>query len=122
MNATDDRQWEAKYRLGLDFYARKLFNADGAPRWMSDRDYPHDIHGAAQGILTFARHRNAFPDLAERIAAWALSNMYHPAGRFYYQQMRYYTKRFTLLRWCNGWMARALASLRASQDQEDEKD
>lgn len=122
MNATDDRQWEAKYRLGLDFYARKLFNADGAPRWMSDRDYPHDIHGAAQGILTFARHRNAFPDLAERIAAWALSNMYHPAGRFYYQQRRYYTKRFTLLRWCNGWMARALASLRASQDQEDEKD
>lgn len=121
MEASGDRQWEARYRRGLRFYAEKLFEADGAPRWMSDRDYPRDVHGAAQGILTFARHGDDFPGLAERIAAWALATLYHPSGRFYYQQTRRYTKRFTLLRWCNAWMARALAALRVAYGDEDAK-
>jgi hypothetical protein len=111
MDATGDRQWQAQYDRGLAFYGEHLFNADGAPRWMSDCDYPHDIHGAAQGILTFSRHRDSYPGLAERIAEWSLTHMYHPDGRFYYQRTRWLTKRFTLLRWCNGWMARGLAAI-----------
>ncbi len=122
MAASGDRRWEPDYRLGLKFYAERLFNPDGAPRWMSDRDTPHDIHGAAQGILTFARHRDDWPGLAERIAAWALANMCDPSGRFYYQQTRFYTKRFTLLRWCNAWMARALAELRGCYGGDDGED
>jgi hypothetical protein len=114
MEATGDRMGESGYAKGLAFYAENLFNADGSPRWMSDRDYPHDIHGAAQGIITFARHRPEYPELADRIAAWALDTMYHPDGRFHYQQTRRLIKRFTLLRWCNAWMARALACLRAT--------
>ena len=109
MDATGDSQWQAHYNNGLKFYAEKLFNDDGSPRWMHDVDYPHDIHGAAQGILTFSRHHQVYPGLAEKITEWSLANMYHPEGRFYYQQTKHYTKRFTLLRWCNGWMARALA-------------
>jgi hypothetical protein len=109
MQASGDREFEPHYRQGLDFYARHHFTAQGAPRWMSDTEYPYDIHGAAQGIITFSRHRDRYPDLAARIVAWTLANMYDGAGRFYYQQTRWYTKRFTLLRWCNAWMARALA-------------
>jgi hypothetical protein len=60
--------------------------------------------------LTFSRHRQDYPDLAAKIVDWAIRNMYDPSGRFYYQQTRYITKRFTLLRWCNAWMARALCS------------
>lgn len=108
--ATGERQWEENYWRGLDFYARRLFNADGSPRWMSDQDYPHDIHGAAQGIVTFSRHRDRWPGLAQRIVEWSLRHMYHPDGHFYYQRTRWYTKRFTLLRWCNAWMARALGA------------
>ena len=115
MTATGDRQWQGRYDAGLAFYAEHLFNADGSPRWMSDCDYPHDIHGAAQGILTFSRHRDSRPGFAERVAVWALAKMYHPDGRFYYQLAPRYTKRFTLLRWCNGWMARALAALRVGR-------
>ena len=37
--------------------------------------------------------------------------MYDPAGYFYYQKTILYTKRFCLLRWCNAWMARALAAV-----------
>jgi hypothetical protein len=115
MDAAGDRSWEGAYWKGLDFYAERLFNADGAPRWMADVDCPHDIHGAAQGILTFARHRDRCPGLAERIAGWTLEHLYHPDGRFYYQRTRHFTKRFTLLRWCNGWMARALAAYCVSE-------
>ncbi len=111
MRASGDRSHEPAYRSGLRFYAGHLFAPDGAPRWMSDQDFPRDIHGAAQGILTFARHDAEYPGLADRVAAWALAHMYHPDGRFYYQMTRRYTKRFTFMRWCNAWMARALAHL-----------
>lgn len=104
-------EWREQYCRGATFYAKHLFNADGAPRWMSDKDYPHDIHGAAQGILTFSQPDNdrVYPELASRIVEWALTRMYDPTGRFYYQQTRFYTKKFTFLRWCNAWMCRALA-------------
>jgi len=111
MSASGDWSRKDEYLHGLDFYARELFNPDGAPRWMSDRDLPHDIHGAAQGVITFSRHRDLYPGLAEKIANWAIDNMYSGQGRFFYQQTRWYRKRFTLLRWCNGWMVRALAAL-----------
>lgn len=108
MDATGNYEWQDKYDSGLLFYAEKLFNEDGSPRWMNDKDYPHDIHGAAQGVLTFARHLDRHGALANKIIQWSLENMYTP-GRFYYQKMPNYTKRFTLLRWCNGWMTRALS-------------
>lgn len=122
MDATGDWSMKDKYLRGLEFYATKLFNSDGSPRWMSDRDFPHDIHGAAQGIITFSRHTDLYPGLAENIARWAISNMYSRQGRFYYQQTRRYRKRFTLLRWCNAWMTRALASLLFERKLSDEKD
>jgi hypothetical protein len=110
MQAAEDTAWQEVYEKGLRFYAEKLFNKDGSPRWMSDKDYPHDIHGAAQGIITFSRHSKEYPGMVEKINAWVLQNMYHSQGRFYYQQTPRYIKRFTLLRWCNGWMVRALAT------------
>jgi len=111
MQATGDYQWQRQYSDGLGFYAERLFEPNGAPRWMSDRQYPYDIHGAAQGILTFSRHVDTYGDLALRIARWALDEMYNAEGRFYYQKTRYYTKKFTQLRWCNAWMVRGLAAL-----------
>ncbi len=110
--ATGDSRYDDNYWRGLEFYATRLFEADGAPRWMSDKRYPHDIHGAAQGILTFARHNSdRYPGFAQRVYDWTMNNMYHDSGRFYYQKNRYYTRSFTLLRWCNAWMARAMAAL-----------
>ncbi|QEP42337.1 hypothetical protein D5085_03810 [Ectothiorhodospiraceae bacterium BW-2] len=114
MEATRDTQWHKHYHRGLQFYADKLFNPNGSPRWMSDKDYPHDIHGAAQGIITFSRHRGEYGQLVNDILTWTLSNMYHNSGHFFYQKTRYFTKKFTLLRWCNGWMVRALGSYLAT--------
>lgn len=111
MLATGTREWQPHYDRGLEFYASHHFGPDGEPYWTSEQRYPYDIHGAAQGILTFARHRDRYPGLAEKIADWTIRTMYMGDGRFAYQQTRWFRKSFTLLRWCNAWMFRALAAL-----------
>jgi hypothetical protein len=100
------------YERGLRFYRERLFERDGAPRFMSDRPYPRDIHGAAQGIITLERAGEdpAHRALSDRILAWTVRNLWEPRqGRFFYQRCRFYTKRFTLMRWCQAWMCQALA-------------
>ncbi len=109
MDTTDNWEWLQNYKSGLKFYAEMLFNSNGSPRWMSDRDLPHDIHGAAQGILTFSRHSDEYALLLDNIVSWSIEKMYDSTGRFYYQEHRFYTTKYTLLRWCNAWIARSLS-------------
>lgn len=113
MEASGDWQWKNYYEKGLQFYANELFTKDGAPKWMSDKEFPYDIHGSAQGIITFSNasvNGYKFNSLSEKLTKWTVANMYGNNGRFYYQKTRYFTKKITLLRWCNGWMFRALSS------------
>jgi hypothetical protein len=115
--ASDDIFIEA-YRKGLEYYRCNLFNDDGSPRWTDRRDYPHDIHGAASGILCFlraARYDPAFKVDADRILRWTLDHMYNEDGFFSYQQHVLWTKKFCLMRWCNAWMALALAKWLGAQ-------
>lgn len=107
--ATGDSRFRTDYAAGLRYYREHLFLADGAPKWTNTRVWPHDVHGAAQGILTFALAGEL--DTASRITSWGLARLYKGDGSFAYQHGRVITKRFTLLHWCNGWMARGLAAL-----------
>jgi hypothetical protein len=74
-----------------------------------------DIHSAAQGIVTLTKAAEAleprYIEDAFRTAMWAVENMQAPEGYFYYQMGRFWTKRYTLERWCNAWMAYGLSSL-----------
>ncbi|WP_411969027.1 antibiotic ABC transporter permease [Haloferax sp. YSSS75] len=98
----------------LDFYARELFDDDGAPNFDENNAYPRDIHATAQGILVFT-YAGQY-DRAERILQWALANMYVPEeGRFYFRKQRFYTKRVTLMRWAQAWMAYAIAEYVATR-------
>jgi len=112
--ATGSDEFEPAYQRGIEFYARKLFEPDGAARFMSDRLYPIDIHGCAQGVITFSlqqRCLGAGGDTAARVLQWTLDNMWDPgSGWFYYQRRRRYRTRIRELRWCQGWMSWALAS------------
>ena len=105
----------ANYKRGLEYYKDNLFLENGSPKWMNDKVYPLDSHGAAQGIISFvkaAQFGEQYENKARTIALWIISNMQNKKnGYFYYQKHRFYTKRFTLMRWCNAWMARALAML-----------
>ena len=114
------------YERGLAYYRTELFEGDGAPKWMFDRSWPRDVHGAAQGVITFSRAAGLAGEAGEapgrlgfarKVLDWALGNLYEPrAGRFYYQQGRGWTKRFTLMRWCQGWMCLALAEYLAARE------
>ena len=101
------------WRNGLAFYKGKLFTPHHEPKWMYDRIWPHDIHGAAQGVITFARSCHAERlnlEFARRILNWTLRNLYEPrASRFYYQQGKSWTKKYTLMRWCQGWGTYAIS-------------
>jgi hypothetical protein len=112
---TGKREHMGAYGEGLSYYRKNLFMEDGAPKWMNDQIYPHDIHGSAQGIITFAkaaRIDGRHGEFARKIADWALDNLYDAEkGLFYYQQGRFITHRFTLMRWCNAWMCRALSEM-----------
>jgi hypothetical protein len=107
-------EFESAYRQGIDFYEQRLFEADGAARFMSDQKYPVDIHGCAQGIITFSlqqRHFGAGAATATSVLQWTLGNMWDPAsGWFYYQRRRGFRTHIRELRWCQGWMSWALAS------------
>jgi hypothetical protein len=107
-------EFEPAYRRGIDYYERRLFEPDGAARFMNDRLYPIDIHGCAQGVITFSlqqRHRGAGAETATRVLGWTLGHMWDPgSGWFYYQRRRGYRTRIRELRWCQGWMSWALAS------------
>ena len=107
--ATGDRRFHQAYEKGLQFYRTELFLPDGAPKWTSADVLPHDVHGSAQGILTFALAGDH--ETATRIAKWGIQHFYKDDGAFAYQEGRFFSKRFTLFHWCNGWMARGLAAL-----------
>jgi len=107
-------EFDAAYRNGLRFYRERLFAPDGAPRFMHDRGYPHDIHGAAQGIITFALAHHSTgegADFSRKVLQWALRVMYEPETHWFaYQQHRFYRTHIRELRWCQAWMAWAIAS------------
>jgi len=110
----DDRYMEV-YWKGMDYYKRNLFEQNGAPRWMNNKKYPFDIHGAAQGILSFkkaAMHDPGYLSQAELISGWAIKTLFRKRTRdFSYRKGRYFKWNYSLMRWCNAWMARALAEL-----------
>lgn len=112
---TGDNRFMEVYWKGLEYYQNKLFEPDGAPRWMNNKKYPFDIHGSAQGIISFAKaskHRKMFIIQAERIANWTIYNLYRKDTKdFAYRQGQRFKWNYSLMRWCNAWMARALAEL-----------
>jgi len=114
------------YMNALEFYKRELFLPNWAPKWMYDRDYPNDIHGCAQGVITFAKASAidaSYLDCSRDILEWTIRNLYSASeSRFYYQKGRLGTKKFTLMRWCQAWMCYAISLfLRIEADEKDKE-
>lgn len=111
---TGDQSYMNNYSHGLRYYQRNLFLPDGTPKWMNNQVYPIDVHGSAQGIITFLKASRFAPEyrqFAFQIARWTIDHMQSPAGFFYYQKTRFFKKPFTIMHWSNGWMAKALSDL-----------
>ena len=100
-------------RKELDYYKKHLFEPDGAPRWMNNKRYPFDAHGAAQGIISFAKastyDRKALLQ-AQLTADWTIRHLYRTKSHdFAYRRGRWFKWNYSLMRWCNAWMTRALS-------------
>jgi len=105
----------SELRKGLEFYADKLFLDEGTPKTYHNRIYPIDIHGCAQGIITFCELADFEPkylDMAGKVARWTISNMQDKEGYFYYKIYKNgKTDKTPYIRWGQAWMLRALSYL-----------
>src|SRR5262249_43795193 len=94
---------------GFEFWGQMFWLPDFEPKYYHDRRWPVDIHCCAQGILTYL----AFGELAKanRVAEWALKNMWDARGFFWYQRTPWWTNRIAYMRWSQAWMYYALSEL-----------
>ena len=107
-----EREWAAALGAGYQFYEKRFFLADGAPGYYHDRLNPHDVHSAAQGVITFVEMTDLMPNakaMASRVVRWSLDNLQDPAGFFYFQRRRFYTIKTSYMRWAQAWMLYALS-------------
>ena len=119
MDHSGDQSFMEQYLKGVVYYRDNLFLPDGAPKWANDKTYPFDVHGSAQGIISFVKASRFDKDylvLAEKIANWAIDTMQNQKkGFFYYQKTKLFRKPYTLMRWSCGWMSRGLSELQVYQ-------
>lgn len=107
-------EFEDAILKGYHFWRERFFLADGWPKYFHDRLYPADAHSAAAAIVALIELREwdeDAPELAGRVALWAIRNLRAPRGFFYYQRRRFHTVRTPYMRWSQAWMLYALARL-----------
>ncbi|MBF0224827.1 MAG: hypothetical protein HQK76_05165 [Desulfobacterales bacterium] len=113
--ATSDARYMDTYWKGLEYYKNNLFELNGAPRWMNNKSFPYDIHGSAQGIITFkkaSKYDEQYLNKAKIISDWAVDNFYRQNLKdFIYRKGIIMKWNYSLMRWCNAWMARAIGEL-----------
>ena len=99
---------------GYEFWRSSFFLADGWPKYYHRAAYPADAHSAGAAVVAFAELKDAEPDaleLARRVAAWAVRELFDQRGFFYYQRRRLYKVRTPYMRWSQAWMTYALARM-----------
>lgn len=109
-DGTADKSFQAALQRGWEYYHTRFFLEDGTPQYYHDAMYPIDVHNCAQGIITFleiGRDRAC----AERIAQWALQNLWDERGYFWFQKTRSWTNRIAYVRWAEAWMLLSLSKL-----------
>lgn len=106
-------------KKGLDYYKGKQFFPDGRSLWRVPQEYPVEIHNQAQGIITFSVLKSFSKtniDFARMIANWTISNMYDPAGFFYYMKYEHSMIKTPYMRWSQCWMFLALTYLEINDE------
>jgi hypothetical protein len=97
---------------GYAFWRSSFFLADGWPKYYHHSAHPADAHSAGAAVVACVELLDFEPDayaLAERVARWAVRELFDPRGFFYYQRRRLYTVRTPYMRWSQAWMTYALA-------------
>ena len=114
IDSTQDHEFRPHLDKGLSFFLANFFRDDGCPKYYHDRTYPVDIQCAAQAIDTLAKLGREVPsclDLATRVAAWTLNNMWDRRGYFHYRKYPLVTARTPMLHWGQATMFKGLSQL-----------
>ncbi|HUT58721.1 MAG TPA: hypothetical protein VNA25_12820 [Phycisphaerae bacterium] len=111
--------YRAAYRRGVEFYAHAFFLPDGTPKYYHDKVYPLDIHCPAQAIVFFSECGPKGLELAEKVAAWTVRNLYDRRGFFYFRRGRLLVNRIPYMRWSQAWAFRGLTALMLAQSGAD---
>lgn len=104
----DTDEYDDAISDALEFYFGTLFEDTGAPNWDENHAYPKDIHSLAQGLVVSSMVERF--DWCERILSWGIAELYAGDGRFLLDVHRSYRRSYTLMRWCQAWMAYGLAA------------
>ena len=103
-------EYRRPYEKGVRFYAENFFLDDGTPKYYHNRIYPIDIHAPAQAIVFFSDTSDKYANLADRVLAWMLDNLYSGKGWFYFQKKKFYTNKTPYMRWSQAWAFHAITS------------
>ena len=113
--ATGSDEFESAYHRGIEFYDQRLFEPDGAARFMSDRALPDRhprVRAGGHHVLAPAavlRRRRRRPPRRCCDGRWTTCGIRRAGGSTTSGAGDYRT-RIRELRWCQGWMSWALAS------------
>ncbi|MFC6976906.1 antibiotic ABC transporter permease [Halomicroarcula sp. GCM10025709] len=110
---TDTDRYAETVDDALAFVRRDLIEPDGAPNFDEAASYPRDIHASTQLALVFTYAGDL--ERARRALQWVFENLAAGDGRFYYRKERYFTRRVTLMRWCQAWMSFAMSEYLAAE-------
>ncbi len=105
---------EEAWTTGIAYYRSRMFLADGAPKYYSNKLHPIDAQSIAQGIqtLSIATHRDAsFTSAPWAVFDFARRRMIGPDGIPLFQRRRLWTNPAPHVRWVVAPMLLALTHL-----------
>ena len=105
---------EESLKRGAEFYMEKMFDEDGAPRFLPSSRYPINILSCAQALVTFRYlHEAGIPGALDSLIKtfyWTLEHMRNRDGTFAYLIQKGSINRTPHMRWGQGWMLWGLAN------------
>ena len=108
---TGDNKYRKYIEKGFEYYIQNFFEANGMPKYYSNRTYPIDIHCPAQVLVTLARlHKiGGYKEIVEKVIEWTICNMQNRKGYFYYQLKPGISSKISYMRWSNAFMFNAMS-------------
>ncbi|MCA9748302.1 MAG: hypothetical protein KC414_04305, partial [Romboutsia sp.] len=109
IDMTGDKKYKEQMQKGFVFYKTNFIEEDGAPKFYNNKKHPIDCTSASQSIITLVEFGEI--ELANKVAAYMITNMFDKDGYFYFRQFKTYLIKTPFMRWAQAWMFAALTQL-----------
>ena len=109
---TADKSYLPNLHKGLKFLENHFFLQNGRTKFFYNNNYPTDIHGPTQSIVTLVRLKDIEDNsqLLQRITCWMIDHMQDKNGCFYYRKGRFFYNKIPYIRWSQAWVFHALTT------------